>query len=115
WLREITKQFGREVRPPVTTLRHTVHAAEIASRQLSLRTNGDHPELLDHGDMSAVVEGFRTSADREGKPHSFTHRRSLLGWWRRLLEFSRRTGAMDDIPGSFALDLRSHTIAQVET
>ena len=65
--------------------------------------------------MSAVVEGFRTSADREGKPHSFTHRRSLLGWWRRLLEFSRRTGAMDDIPGSFALDLRSHTIAQVET
>lgn len=115
WLREITKQFGREVRPPVTTLRHTVHAAEIASLQLSLRTNGDHPELLDHGDMSAVVEGFRTSADREGKPHSFTHRRSLLGWWRRLLEFSRRTGAMDDIPGSFALDLRSHTIAQVET
>ena len=99
----------------MTTLRHTVHAAEIASRQLSLRTNGDHPELLDHGDMSAVVEGFRTSADREGKPHSFTHRRSLLGWWRRLLEFSRRTGAMDDIPGSFALDLRSHTIAQVET
>ncbi|MBY8861227.1 site-specific integrase [Nocardia sp. CA2R105] len=115
WLREFTKRFAREVRPPVTVLRQVVHAAEIASQQLALRTNGDRPELLNTGDMSEVVEGFHSSADRDGIVHSVSHRRAMLGVWHRMIEHSRRSGAMDAIHGGFAIDPRFHFIALIDT
>ncbi|MFD6400644.1 tyrosine-type recombinase/integrase [Nocardia sp. NPDC060249] len=114
WLREVTKRFAREIRPPVTVLRQTIHAVEIASRQLSLRSNGDRHDLLDIGDMSAVIDGFRGGADRNGVAYSVSHQRGLLGCWRRMIEHSRRSGAMDAVPGGFAIDPRFHSIAPVE-
>ncbi|MFE3758870.1 tyrosine-type recombinase/integrase [Nocardia tengchongensis] len=96
-------------------LRQGIHAAEIASQQLALRTNGDRAELLDMGDMSAVVEGFRASTDSDGLPYSVSHRRGILASWRRMIDHSRRSGAMDAIPGGFSLEPRVHSIASVET
>lgn len=115
WLRRIVKDYGRSIRPPVATMRRIVISFVIASDVLAARGIGDEPSAVGMADMTAVVEGFSRTTNPDGRPHSTTHRISILGYWRRTLEFCRIAGLMDDIPSTFAMDLRHHKITRVPT
>jgi hypothetical protein len=115
WLREIAKEYGRQVRPTVLELRAAVQAAAIASAALASRPNAQTPHRLQLADMSAVVDAFRTAHNpKTGKPYGSPHRRSLLGHWRRFLDRARLLGLMDHVPGSFALSPAFHQLEAVE-
>ncbi|MGW6718043.1 tyrosine-type recombinase/integrase [Streptomyces sp. NPDC054995] len=111
WLREVAKEYGRQVRPTVIELRFTVQAASIASAALVSRPCGDMPSKLHLADMSTVVDAFRTAVNpKSRKPYGDTHRRALLGHWRRFLDRARLLGLMDKVPGAFALSPAFHQI-----
>ncbi|MFI1790934.1 tyrosine-type recombinase/integrase [Streptomyces olivaceoviridis] len=109
WLREIAKEYGRQVRPTVLELRAVVQAAAIASAALAARLHGQTPHKLQLADMSAVVDAFRAAHNpKTGEPYGSQHRRALLGHWRRFLDRARLLGLMDQIPGAFALSPAFH-------
>ena len=115
WLREIARDALRAMRPTVTACRLYLHSAAIAGTVLIGRPNGNHPGGLGAGDMTAICQAFHTAVDpRTGAAYSSSHRRSLTGWWRRLIDFSRAAGLMDTIPGTFAVRAE-HMMGAVET
>lgn len=62
--------------------------------------SGSNPRGLDAGDMTAICHAFHGAVDaRTRAAYSPSHRRSLTGWWRRLIDFSRTAGLVDAIPG----------------
>ncbi|MGW1473685.1 hypothetical protein ACWCQJ_20890 [Streptomyces olivaceus] len=113
WLREVAKEYGRQVRPTVLELRFTVQAASIASTGLASRPWGDTPGKLQLADMSTVVDAFRTAINpRTGRPYGDSHCKALLGHWRRFLDRARLLGLMDQVPGTFALSPAFHQIGR---
>ncbi|MDQ3357360.1 MAG: site-specific integrase [Actinomycetota bacterium] len=115
WLRDITREALRALRPPVTDCHRYIQVVAIASSVLTGRPHGDHPSHLGAGDMTAICQAFHTAADpKTGAAYSPSHRRSLASWWRRLTEFSRSAGLMDTIPGTFSVR-PDHIMGAVET
>lgn len=115
WLRDIAREALRALRPPVTDCQRYLQVARIASSVLTGRPNGDTPASLSAGDMAAICQAFHTAvAPRTGAPYSISHRRALIGWWRRLIEFSRAAGLMDGIPGTFTVR-PDHMMGPLET
>lgn len=114
WLRDIALETARATRPPVVDLRRIVQAAEIASLALASRPSGNDPGQLALADMTIVFQYFANAIDPVTQlPYSITHRRALLGWWRRLISFGRSAGLMDAIPGAFTLT-PAHSIPSEE-
>lgn len=104
WLRQITLDVLRARRPAATECHRYIHSSLIASSVLSGRPNGDDPSRLGAGDMTAICQAMARATDpKTGKPYSVTHRRAILGWWRRLISFARSAGLMDHIPGTFTI------------
>lgn len=104
WLRDITKEVLRSIRPSAATCQQYIQATAIASSVLTGRANGDRPTKLNTADMSAIFQEISSSRNpKTGNIYSHSHRRGLLGYWRRLNEYARASGLMDDIPGSFVL------------
>lgn len=114
WLRDIALAVLRSRRPHATDCHRYLQAAAMASAVLSGRPNGNIPSKLSAGDMSAVCKTFKTARAKTGKPYSDSHRRALLGWWRRLMDFARSAGIMDGIPGTFAVS-EDHMFGAVDT
>lgn len=115
WLRDITRDALRALRPAVTDCHRYLQAAGIASSVLTGRPSGNDPGGLAAGDMTAICQAFHTAVDpKTGAAYSSSHRRSLTGWWRRLIDFSRAAGLMDTIPGTFAVR-PEHMMGTVET
>lgn len=98
WLRELVKQYTREKLPPVEEITQIVMAATVASQALQLRPNGDKPEKLAIGDMSAIQNAY------EALDYSGSYKRCYLRSWKNLIAHSRRSGALDMVPGQFAID-----------
>jgi integrase len=114
WLRDITREVLRARRPAVTECRRYLQSAVLASSVLSGRPHGDHPDQLAAGDMTAICHAFRTvTPPKAGATYSETHRRAMLGWWRRLIDYARATGLMDTIPGTFTVR-PDHLLGPVE-
>jgi len=103
WLRETVKAWARDLRPPVTEVGRTIFVAQLASQALSARPHHGDPARLRLADMGVVVEAIMTSGDAGGKPHSHSHRRAHLGWWRRLLDYARAAGLMAKVPDGFTM------------
>ncbi|GAA1488399.1 tyrosine-type recombinase/integrase [Brachybacterium sacelli] len=104
WLRHILLETTRALRPSVAEVRHTLQAASIASLSLAGRPNGETPSALSMGDMTAIFDAFRHAVNpATTKTYSSSHRVSLWGAWRRLIETGRRAGLMDEVPGTFAI------------
>ncbi|MEU6882170.1 tyrosine-type recombinase/integrase [Streptomyces sp. NPDC046712] len=115
WLREVAKEYGRQVRPTVIELRFAVQAASIASAALVARPHGDTPGKLQLADMSTVVDAFRTAANPKTRmPYGDQHRKALLGHWRRFLDRARLLGLMDQVPGTFALSPAFHQMGSTQ-
>ena len=114
WLRRVTLEVARAHRPSVAEAHRMIQSAEIASLALAARPHGDEPDRLRLADMTVVFEAFAAARNpAKGEPYSTSHRRALLGWWRRLIQYGRAGGLMDDVPGSFAL-LDDHSLAADE-
>lgn len=104
WLRQLALEWARATRPSVADARQVIHAAEIASLALAGRPSGDAPELLGMADMAAIFDALaHARKPRSGAPYSLSHRHGLIGRWRRLIQFGRSAGQMDEVPGNFAL------------
>ncbi|MGN8026200.1 tyrosine-type recombinase/integrase [Microbacterium sp. 22242] len=104
WLRDVVLGWARAVRPTVADARQTLHAAEIASLALTGRPHGEHPEQLMMADMSVVFDALAAARNPSSQEiYSLSHRQSLIGRWRGLIQFGRTAGLMDEVPGTFAL------------
>lgn len=104
WLRRVVLETTRALRPSVAEARQTLRAASIASLALAGRPNGEKPSNLSMGDMTSIFDAFARAADpATTKPYSPSHRQSLWGAWKRLIETGRRAGLMDEVPGTFAI------------
>ncbi|MEV7941793.1 tyrosine-type recombinase/integrase [Kitasatospora sp. NPDC088264] len=115
WLREIVKEYGRAVRPTVSELRRTANVTALASNALASRPAAERPQALALADMTVVVEAIEIARNpKNGSAYSQAQRRAMLGWWRRLLQYARLAGLMDDIPGVFALSPELHGIEAVD-
>lgn len=114
WLRDIVLDVLRAKRPAVTECHRYLQAAAIASSVLSGRPNGNIPAKLSAGDMTAICQAFRSVTSKKGETYSDSHRRAMLGWWRRLTDFARSAGLMDGIPGTFTVNA-DHMFGAVET
>jgi len=100
WLRGLVKEFVRSTRPTVHRARSVIQACVVASQGLLARPDGHHPERLQAADMTAVIDQFET-LDHDGAPMSRSNRASLFRCFKDVLEFGRRSGLMDHVPGSF--------------
>lgn len=114
WLRDIALAVLRARRPTVTDCHRYIQSAAIASSVLSGRPNGNKPTELTAGDMTAICQAFKSAMSPKGTPYSDSHRRKILGWWRRLTDFARSAGLMDAIPGTFTVG-PDHMIGGTET
>ncbi len=108
WLRELVKQYGRDTRPAVIELRQVVWAAELASDALTRRTNGNSPSRLGMADMTVIHHAIMNATGEDGVEYSLTYRRGLFGFWRRMIDYCRQAGLMDEIPGGFAINPQIH-------
>lgn len=103
WLRRVVLETTRALRPSVAEVRQTLQAVSIASLTLAGRPNGDTASALSMGDMSAIFNAFAHAVDpATARLYSPSHRQSLWGAWRRLIETGRTAGLMDEVPGTFA-------------
>jgi integrase len=110
WLKMWISDWQRRTHPPIDRLREAVRAGHIASEALERRNNGGHDcTTLQFDDMDAIVKAMRTAAYPDATPYSYSYRRSLNGRFFEVIEFARKAGLMDDVPGSFARH-RSHII-----
>jgi integrase len=110
WLRSVALEWARRTDPTGPAIRDTIKATTIASAALERRTGGGHdPTRLGFDDMDAVVNGLREARKPDGDVFSPSTRRTLAARFFQMLEFGRRTGSMDDVPGTFSRH-QSHTI-----
>lgn len=101
WLRELTKEYFRVLRPTVEQARNILQAVSVVSDGLLGRPNGDQPELLTRADMTAVIDHLQMVTRPDGKLLSANHRHQLFSWFREMLTFLRQAGLMDHVPGAF--------------
>ncbi|WP_405973260.1 site-specific integrase [Streptomyces sp. NBC_00988] len=115
WLREAAMEWARSTRPNSKRFRHHVSACLIAAKALGrLPGGGMDPAALWFGDMTAVVEGFRTLTDDEGEPRTNKYRRDLLAGLFTVLDFGRSAGMLATLSGSFGRH-KSHRIVVDES
>ncbi|BBJ42673.1 transposase [Streptomyces antimycoticus] len=102
WLRELTWEWARAMRPSSSDLGRNMRACKIASQALSQRRGGGmDPAALQFADMTAVAEAFRRLLKQDGTDISNKHRRDLLASFNDVLDFGRRAGLLDRMSGSF--------------
>jgi hypothetical protein len=103
WLREMVKTWARDLRPPVTDVSATIYSAQLAASALAAQPHRGEPTRLRLADMGIVLDALTSSARPDGTPHSDSHRRAHIGWWRRLLDYCRPAGLMTDVPDGFTM------------
>ncbi len=110
WLREVAMHWARTTSPGSSSLRDRLLACSIAAQALATRRAGSDPAGLGFADMTAVVNEFRVSVRRDGKPRSNDSRARLLKLFTELLEFGRSEGVLDDLSPRFVLHTNEHRI-----
>ncbi|MET7717820.1 site-specific integrase [Streptomyces sp. NPDC005407] len=114
WLRHATLEWARVTDPDTFELRRTLDSCVRASMALQTRRGGGHdPAVLTFADMDAVVEAFKDARKPNGERYAFTHRRSHLTKFFRLLDFGRKAGLLEELAGGFARH-QSHMIPAEE-
>ena len=110
WLKMLITDWERRTKPTSDRLREAIRAAHVASQALEKRRRGGHDyTILAFEDMDAIVKAMRNLTYPDGTPYSYSYRRALNGRFFELIEFGRKAGLLDDVPGSFARH-RSHFI-----
>src|SRR6185437_15765589 len=103
WFRDIVLAWARTTDPDSRLLVTTLNACARASQVLSRRRSGGHdPQALRLADLDAIVDAFQTLRKDDGTPYSAHSRRHQLRLFFEVLDFGRRAGLMDQVPGGFA-------------
>ncbi|SDL13217.1 Phage integrase family protein [Lentzea albidocapillata subsp. violacea] len=114
WLRDVALEWARQTDPTSDALKEAIKASVIASRALERRTGGGHDATqLRLDDMDAVMAGFRQACREDGQPYKNSTLRNYVAKFFQLLEFGRRAGLMDEVPGGFSRH-QSHVIPHEE-
>ena len=115
WLRNVTLEWARRTDPTGSVIRNTLKAVTLASTALERRAEGGHnPSVLQFDDMDAVMKGIREAKKEDEQLFSSSVRRTFAGLFFQVLEFGRRSGLMDDVPGTFSRH-QSHTVPHEPT
>ncbi|WP_371604698.1 site-specific integrase [Streptomyces sp. NBC_01220] len=113
WLRGLLRHWASTERPRTDDFTHVLRAATIASRALARRPGaGSDPATLRFADVSAVIDGFRTACRLDGTPYTSNHRNALTGRFFQLIDYGRRSDALDDLAGTFVRDSIHHTVGR---
>jgi integrase len=110
WLKMLIIDWERRTKPTSERVREAIRAAHVASQALENRRHRGHDyTVLAFDDMDAIVKAMRNLTYPDGTQYSYSYRRALNGRFFELIEFGRKAGLLDDVPGSFARH-RSHFI-----
>ena len=104
WLREVVKSWARDVRPDVASIRRTIHATRVTAEVLAAQDHRGNPTQLSLADMTKVVDALLSQRKPTGEPYSITHLQALVYWLRRLMDYARASGLMDEVPDAFTLN-----------
>ena len=110
WLKMLITDWERRTKPTPDRLREAIKATHVASQALEKRRRGGHDyTILAFDDVDSIVKAMRNLTYPDGTPYSYSYRRALNGRFFELIEFGRKAGLLDDVPGSFGRH-RSHFI-----
>lgn len=79
WLRTLLRDWTLTQTPNADSFARALHACILAARVLARRPDGGHdPSALGYGDVTAIVEAFRTALKKDGKPLGSSYRGTLV-------------------------------------
>jgi integrase len=113
WLRELVKQWARDVQPTTTKLHSTIDAFTYMSKALSTRPGGDDPATAGIRDITRTVALITEATGEDGELLSATTRSSRLSDVRQCLAYLRPAGLMSHVPDGFMVT-REHRIKRNE-
>lgn len=111
WLRELVKQWARDVQPSTTALHATVGGFSYISDALSSRRGGDDPSTAGVRDITRAVALIAAETGADGELLSAGSRNARLGAIRKCLAYLRASGLMLDVPDQFMVT-REHRILE---
>ncbi|MFF7251511.1 tyrosine-type recombinase/integrase [Embleya sp. NPDC008237] len=115
WLRRALHHWAVTARPNTQLFQRTLQATVIASTALGRRADaGEDPTVLTFADASTVVDAFRTARRRDDIRYSAGFRHALIGTFFQLVDYGRRCGTLDDLPGTFTRVPVEHAISVEE-
>jgi len=103
WLRELVKQWARDLLPTTNALLSRVRAFAILSEVLDRRIDGDDPNTAGSRDILLTIEAVNRLKKPDGRPYSAVIRSNHLTGIRETLQYLRAAGFMDDVPAGFAV------------
>ncbi|RSM64889.1 hypothetical protein DMB66_18410 [Actinoplanes sp. ATCC 53533] len=103
WMRDLTWEWARAMRPTSSVLRLRLRGCLIAAQALTARPGGGtDPAALQFADMTAVAQAFRQLRNADGTAMSSKTRQDLQAAFYTVLDFGRAAGLLDRLSGSFA-------------
>lgn len=103
WLRELVKQWARDVQPTTYKAHATIASFAILSEALSSRPGGDDPSTASIRDITRTVALINQLTGDDGELLSATTRSNRLSNIRGCLAYLRPAGLMTDVPDGFAV------------
>lgn len=103
WLRELVKQWGRDMRPTTTEIAKAVKAFSVLSQAISLRPGGEDPSTAGLRDIQKMLELINELRKQNGEIYGSGQRSKYLTVIRRALHYLRGAGFMNSIPMGFAV------------
>ena len=115
WLCDLVMAWARTTTPRPAVLATMVRATRVASDALAARPSaGRDATALTFADMTAVANQFRTLMKGDGEPYADKQRAALSFQFLKLVDFGRKAGLLDHVPGEFARH-PSHRITVVRS
>jgi integrase len=113
WLRDLLMAWARTTKPRPTELATMVLATRVGSDALAKQAGaGRDATTLTFAHMTAVANEFRGLLKDDGEPYADKQRGALSFQFFKLIDFGRKAGLLDQVPGEFARH-ESHRIAVV--
>jgi integrase len=102
WLRDALMEWARSTQPDSNRFRRHLEACVLTSTVLHRQPGGGlDPSQVRFADMTLVVEGFRVMTRKDGNLFASKHRADCLSMLHNVLDFGRRAGLLNDLPGTF--------------
>ncbi|WP_431954841.1 tyrosine-type recombinase/integrase [Actinacidiphila sp. bgisy167] len=114
WLRNLLRTWTIQQRPNADDFARTLWGVQLASQAMASRPGTDDPAKLRYDHVTAVVEAFRAALKQNGEPAGWSYRVSIASHFFALIDYGRRSGAVNDLSAAFVRDPAAHRIAQEE-
>ncbi|WP_175409048.1 tyrosine-type recombinase/integrase [Streptomyces sp. TRM64462] len=103
WMRQLAMTWVDKVRPDSRALRYAFRGLVVASQALyGLPGGGMDPTKLAFADMDVIVDAFRVMPRWDGTDMGPKGKRLYLSNFFEVIDYGRRNGLLDQVPGPFA-------------